>query len=55
MDDGQKKIWMCLIIVVLAAAAIGVLYYFSAPAEQSDGGFLIRAAHEQYEEADNGI
>lgn len=55
MDDGQKKIWTCLLIVVLAAVVIGILYYFSTPTEHSSEGFLIRAAHEQCEEVDNGI
>ena len=49
MDNGQKKIWICLLIVVLAAVVIGILYYFSTPAEHSSEGFLIRAAHERYE------
>ena len=44
MDDGQKKIWICLLIVVLAAVVIGILYYFSTPTEHSSEGFLIRAA-----------
>ena len=43
MDDGQKKIWICLLIVILAAVVIGILYYFSAPTEHSSEGFLIRA------------
>ena len=33
MDDGKKKIWICLLVVVLAAVVIGVLYYFSVPSE----------------------
>ena len=51
MDDGQKKIWICLLIVVLAAVVIGILYYFSTPTEHSSEGFLIRAAHGQCEAA----
>lgn len=42
MDNGQKKIWICLLIVVLAAAVIGILYYFTAPSVESSEGFLIR-------------
>ena len=49
MDDGQKKIWICLLIVVLAAVVIGILYYFSAPTEHSSEGFLIRAEYGQCE------
>lgn len=47
MDDGRKKIWTCLLIVVLAAVVIGILYYFSTPAEHSSEGFLIRAEAEE--------
>ena len=47
MDDGQKKIWICLLIVILAAVVIGILYYFSAPTEHSSEGFLIRAEYGQ--------
>lgn len=42
MDDGKKKIWICLLAVVLAAVVIGVLYYFSVPSENGSEGFLIR-------------
>lgn len=48
MEDGRKKIWICLLTVVLAAVLIGVIYYYSAPQEQGNEGFLIR---EQWEEA----
>ena len=47
MEDGRKKIWICLLMVVLAAVLIGVIYYYSAPQEQGNEGFLIR---EQWEE-----
>ena len=47
MEDGRKKIWICLLTVVLAAVLIGVIYYYSAPQEQGNEGFLIR---EQWEE-----
>ena len=46
MEDGRKKIWICLLTVVLAAVLIGVIYYYSAPREQGNEGFLIR---EQWE------
>ena len=49
MDDGQKKIWICLLIVILAAVVIGILYYFSAPTEHSSEGFLSRAEYGQCE------
>ena len=44
MKDGQKKVWFCLLAIVLAAIVIGILSYLSAPREQGGEGFLIRAA-----------
>ena len=44
MDDGRKKIWLCLLVIVLAAVVIGILYTLSSPAGQGTEGFLIRAA-----------
>ena len=41
MDDGRKKIWICLLVVALAAVVIGILYYFSTPAEHGSEGFLM--------------
>ena len=49
MEDGRKKIWICLFAVVLAAVVIGILYSFSSSGEHSSEGFLIRAAHGQCE------
>jgi len=43
MDEGKKKVWICLLIAVLAAVVIGILYYLSAPSQQSSEGFLILA------------
>ena len=42
MENGKKKIWVCLITVVLAAVVIGLLYYMSTPQESGGEGFLIR-------------
>lgn len=42
MEDGRKKIRICLLVIVLAAVVIGVLYYLSTPNEQAGEGFLIR-------------
>ena len=42
MEDGRKKIWICLLTVVLAAILIGVIYCYSAPQGQGAEGFLIR-------------
>ena len=47
MDDGRKKIWICLLVVALAAVVIGILYYFSTSAEHGSEGFLIRAEVEE--------
>ena len=41
MEDGKKKIWICLLAVVLAAVVIGLVYYLSMPSEQAGEGFLI--------------
>ena len=47
MEDGRKKIWICLLTVVIAAILIGVIYYYSAPQEQGTEGFLIREQGEE--------
>lgn len=44
MDDGRKKVWICLLVIVLAAVVIGILYYLSTPTVENSEGFLIRAA-----------
>ena len=41
MDEGRKKVWICILIAVLAAVVIGILYYLSAPSQQGSEGFLI--------------
>ncbi len=45
MEDGKKKIWICLLVIVLAAVAAGVFYYLSAPDAPDSEGFLIRATY----------
>ena len=35
MDDGKKKIWICLLVVVLAAVVIGVLYQYGHEIQQT--------------------
>ena len=47
MDEGRKKVWICLLIIVLAAVVIGILYYLSTPSGQSSEGFLIRLPGEE--------
>lgn len=46
MEDGRRKIWICLLAAVLAAVVIGILYYLSTPEEQGGEGFLIREEQE---------
>ena len=41
MDEGRRKVWICLLIIVLAAAVIGILYYLSTAEQQGSEGFLI--------------
>ncbi len=45
MDDGKKKIWICLLVIVLAALAAGILYYLCVPDAPDSEGFLIRAPY----------
>lgn len=42
MEDGRRKIWICILTVVLAAVIIGLVYYLGRPQEYSQEGFLIR-------------
>ena len=42
MRDGKKKVWICLLVVVLAAVVAGLLYWLSTPRAPSTEGFLIR-------------
>ena len=45
MEDGRKKVLLCLLIIVLAAVVIGLIYYLSTPKEQAGEGFLIKDMH----------
>lgn len=42
MENGRRKVWICLLVIVLAAVVVGILYYLSSPQQPSDEGFLIR-------------
>lgn len=42
MRDGKKKVWICLLVVILAAVVAGLLYCLSTPRAPSTEGFLIR-------------
>ena len=48
MENGKRKIMWCLTILVVAAVAIGVIYYVKtnmSPAQQTKG-YLIRKVEE---------
>ena len=53
MEDGRRKIWICLLVVLLAAVVIGVLYYYSEPKEQGSEGFLIKVGQYSAFESDD--
>ncbi len=48
MRDGKKKVWICLLVVVLAAVVAGLLYWLSTPQAPSTEGFLIRNTGNAY-------
>lgn len=50
LDDGRKKIWICVLAAVSAAVIIGVLYWIGAPSGQTGEGFLIRSMNPQRQE-----
>ncbi|TCS81605.1 hypothetical protein [Muricomes intestini] len=50
MEDGKRKIRICLFSIVLAAVVIGILYYYfngSTPVRNSEGT-LIRGPRVEY-------
>ena len=38
MENGHGKVWICLLILVLAAVVIGLLYYTTAAKEPDEDG-----------------
>ena len=38
MENGHGKVWICLLILVLAAVVIGLLYYTTAAKEPDEEG-----------------
>lgn len=54
MENGHGKVWICLLILVLAAVVIGLLYYTTAAKEPDEEGFLIhgqsRWSQESYDQ-----
>ena len=42
MGQGNKKVWLCLLAVVLTAVVVGAVYYNSAERKNSSEGVLIR-------------
>lgn len=47
MEDGRRKVLICVLLIVLAAVVIGFIYYMSTPQEQAGEGFLIRNLYEE--------
>lgn len=47
MEDGRKKIWICLLVVVLAAVMIGIIYELSTSRGQAEEGFLIENGEQE--------
>ncbi len=45
MGQGNKKVWLCLLAVILTAVVVGAVYYYnSAERKNSSEGVLIREA-----------
>ena len=42
MEEGKKKIRICLITMVLAAVVIGIFYYYYHEGDSGSEGTLIR-------------
>ena len=49
MEDGKRKIWLCLLILVLAAVVAGLAWYLSDAQAPSGEGFLIERQAEEGE------
>lgn len=47
MEDGKRKIWLCLLILVLAAVVAGLAWYLSDARTPSGEGFLIERQAEE--------
>lgn len=52
MENGHGKVWICLLILVLAAVVIGLLYYTTAAKEPDEEGFLIQQSRWSQESYD---
>lgn len=46
MENGKRKIMWCLTILVVAAVAIGVIYYVKTNMSPAQQGYLIRKVEE---------
>ena len=45
MEKGRKRVWLCLLVIVLAAVAKGAVYYYGNKEMEKDSeGVLIRGA-----------
>lgn len=48
MEKGRKRVWLCLLVIVLAAVATGAVYYYGNKEMEKDSeGVLIRGAEVQ--------
>lgn len=43
MKDGEKKVWITLLIVVLCAVIIGLFYWLGQQKTQDTEGYLVEA------------
>lgn len=47
MKDGEKKVWITLLIVLLCAVMVGLFYWFGQKKTQDTEGYLVKAASEE--------
>lgn len=43
MKDGEKKVWITLLIVILCAIVIGLFYWLGQQKTQDSEGYLVEA------------
>ena len=43
MKDGEKKVWITLLIVILCAVVIGLFYWLGQQKTQDSEGYLVEA------------
>lgn len=47
MEQTGKKLMLCLIVVVLAAVAVGIFYWYAGGIGLSDGAVLVRSGESE--------